>query len=134
MMISTKGRYALRFLIDLAEHSDTGYVPMKDVAQRQGISPKYLEQIISLLTKGGIIRGVQGKGGGYKLTKTPKEYKIGDILRLTDNLAPVSCLEKNALPCKRKNQCSTLSMWREFYNTINNFFDEKTLEDVIKSK
>lgn len=133
MMISTKGRYALRFLADLAEHSANGYVPMKDVAERQGISQKYLEQIIPSLTKGKIIKGLQGKGGGYRLIKSPEQCKIGDILRLTEgDLAPVSCLEKRAKPCKRKQQCPTLSMWSEFYAIVNKFFDEKTLADIIK--
>ena len=100
MLISTRGRYALRVLTDLAEHTDSGYVPMKDIAERQGISLKYLERIIPVLSKNGIIEGLQGKGGGYRLVKLPEECKIGDILRLTEgDLTPVACLECGAKPC-----------------------------------
>ena len=134
MMISTRGRYALRVLIDLAEHAVDGYVPMKDVAKRQGISLKYLERIIPELAKNGIIDGVQGKGGGYRLVKKPEECKIGDILRLTEgDLAPVACLECNAKPCEQEYKCRTYPMWVEFYRVINEFFDGRTLADLIKT-
>lgn len=133
MLISTRGRYALRVLIDLAEHTDDGYVPMKNIAERQGISLKYLERIIPVLSKNGIVEGLQGKGGGYRLVKSPEEYKIGDILRLTEgDLAPVACLECGATPCERTPECRTYPMWVELYQTINNFFDNKTLADMIK--
>ena len=115
MMISTRGRYALRVLVDLAEHSG-GLVPMKDVAARQGISKKYMEQIMALLVKDGYVEGVHGKGGGYKLNREPDEYRVGDILRLTEgNLAPVACLGEDASPCERASECRTLPMWKEFY-------------------
>lgn len=133
MMISTRGRYALRVLIDLAEHAKDGYVPMKDVANRQGISLKYLERIIPVLAKNGIVDGVQGKGGGYRLIKAPEELKIGDVLRLTEgDLAPVACLECDATPCEREYECRTYPLWVDFYRVINEFFDSKTLADVIR--
>lgn len=134
MMISTRGRYALRVLIDLAETSKGGYIPMKDVAERQGLSLKYLERIIPMLSKNGVIEGVQGKGGGYRLLKSPSEIKIGDILRLTEgDLAPVSCLEPCAEPCERAASCRTYPLWVEFQQVINNFLDSKTLADIIKT-
>lgn len=133
MMISTRGRYALRVLIDLAEHADQGYIPMKEIADRQGISLKYLERIIPVLTRNGFIEGVQGKGGGYCLLKSPGECKIGDILRLTEgDLAPVACLECGAKPCDRARECRTYPMWVEFYQHITDFFDRKTLADLVK--
>lgn len=131
-MISTRGRYAIRVLIDLAEHSDMGYVPMKEVAQRQGISLKYLERIIPVLSKNGFVEGIQGKGGGYRLLKAPKDCIIGDILRLTEgDLAPVACLQSGAEPCERAYQCRTYPMWVEFYRIVNDYFNSKTLADVI---
>lgn len=134
MLISTRGRYALRVLIDLAEHGNGGYVPMKDVAQRQEISLKYLERIIPVLSKNGFIEGLQGKGGGYRLVKPPEECRIGDILRLTEgDLAPVACLETGAKPCSRASQCRTYPLWVEFYELVNAFFDGKTLADIVKA-
>ena len=109
MIISTRGRYALRVMIDLAEHNDGGYIAMKEVAARQDISLKYLEKILPLLVGEKMIEGVHGKGGGYRLTRKPEEYRVGDILRLTEgDLAPVACLECNAEPCKRTADCRTL--------------------------
>lgn len=134
MLISTRGRYALRVLIDLAEHKSDGYIPMKEVATRQGISLKYLERIIPVLSKHGYVEGVQGKGGGYRLLKAPKDCKIGDILRLTEgDLAPVACLESNAKPCERAFECRTYPMWVEFYRVVNEYFDCKTLADIIQT-
>jgi len=134
MMISTRGRYALRVLIDVAEHAKDGFVPMKDVAKRQGISLKYLERIIPVLVKNGIVDSVQGKGGGYRLTKAPEEIRLGDILRLTEgDLAPVACLACGARPCEREYECRTYPLWVEFYRVINEFFDGKTLADVIQT-
>lgn len=134
MMISTRGRYALRVLIDLAEHSEQGYIPMKEVADRQGMSLKYLERIIPVLSKNGYVEGIHGKGGGYKLIKSPDECKIGDILRLTEgDLAPVACLECGAKPCERAYECRTYPMWVEFYRIVNEYFDGKTLRDVINT-
>lgn len=134
MMISTRGRYALRVLIDLAEHSADGYIPMKEVADRQGISLKYLEQITPALSKGGFVEGVHGKGGGYRLLKKPEECRVGDILRLTEgDLAPVACLENGAKPCERVNECRTFPMWSEFYRLVNSYFDGITLADIMKT-
>ena len=135
MMISTRGRYALRVLADIAEHTDKKYVPMKEVAQRQGISLKYLERILPVLTQNGYIEGVQGKGGGYRLIKEPKECRLGDILRLTEgDLAPVACLGKDAEPCERAAQCRTYPIWVEFYQIVNDYFDRKTLADLIHTE
>lgn len=134
MMISTRGRYALRVLIDLAEGADREYIPMKDIAKRQGISLKYLEQIIPVLSKNGIVDGLQGKGGGYRLAKAPEECRIGDILRLTEgDLAPVACLESGVEPCERTDECRTYPLWVEFYRVVNEFFDGKTLADVVRT-
>ena len=133
MLISTRGRYALRVLIDMAENQNGSYIPMKDVAQRQGISLKYLEQILPVLSKNNYIEGVHGKGGGYKLTRNPKDYKVGDILRLTEgSLAPVACLECGAAPCERADKCRTLNMWSRFHDMINEFFDGVTIADLMK--
>lgn len=133
MMISTRGRYALRVIIDLAEHYSGEYIPMKDVASRQELSLKYLERILPVLTKNGLIEGVTGKGGGYRLTRKPEEYRVGDILRLTEgDLAPVACLESGAVPCKRTAECRTLPMWRKLNGMINEFFDGITIEDLMK--
>ena len=133
MMISTRGRYALRVLIDLAEHNNQGFIPMKEIAERQGISLKYLGQIIPVLSKNGFVEGVHGKGGGDKLIKSPGECQIGDILRLTEgDLAPVACLECGAKPCERAFECRTYPMWTEFYRIVNDYFDGITLADVMK--
>ena len=128
MMISTRGRYALRVLIDLAEHTDGGYIPMKEIAEREGISLKYLEQIVPVLSKNGFLEGVHGKGGGYRLLKSPDECRLGDILRLTEgDLAPVACLECGAKPCDRAFECRTYPIWTEFYRIVNEYFDGITL-------
>ncbi|MBQ7976119.1 MAG: Rrf2 family transcriptional regulator [Clostridia bacterium] len=133
MLISTRGRYALRVLLDLAQHKGDGYIPMKAVAQRQGLSLKYIQAIMPVLSKNKLIEGVHGKGGGYRLSKPLSEYKVGDILRLTDgNLAPVTCLECDAKPCDRKDSCPTLPMWTEFHKIVNDYFDGVTLENLIK--
>lgn len=134
MMISTRGRYALRVMIDLAEHSDASYVPMKEVAERQEISLKYLEKILPVLAKNRLIDGVHGKGGGYKLTRKPEEYAVGEILRLTEgDLAPVSCLECNAEVCSRVSECRTLPMWSKLQNIINTYLDGVTIADLMKA-
>ncbi|MBQ3565632.1 MAG: Rrf2 family transcriptional regulator [Oscillospiraceae bacterium] len=135
MMISTRGRYALRVIIDLAEHTTDGYIPMKEVAARQKLSLKYLERILPVLVKNGLVEGVQGKGGGYRLSHTPEEYTVGEILRLTDgNLAPVACLECDAEVCEKKDTCKTLSMWTEFHRITNEYFDNITIADLANSK
>lgn len=134
MMISTRGRYALRVMIDLAEHNDGSYIPMKEVAERQELSLKYLERIVPVLTKNKLIKGVHGKGGGYRLNKAPSEYTVGQILRLTEgDLAPVSCLEQGAEPCKRAAECRTLKMWTDFYKITNEFFDNISIADLIRT-
>lgn len=132
MMISTRGRYALRVMVDLAEHYRDGYIPMKIIAQRQGISLKYLEQILPSLTKSGMIEGLQRKGGGYRLTAEPGKYRVGDILRITEgDLAPVACLCHDAKVCERAGNCKTLPMWKEFYRITRDYFDGITLSDLM---
>lgn len=131
-MISTRGRYALRVMIDIAINGGDGYVPMKDVAARQGLSLKYLEQILPVLTKNHLIEGVQGKGGGYRLTKTPAEYKVGEILRLTEKeIAPVSCLADGAPVCEKRAECKTISFWEGLNDVVNEYIDSKTLADLL---
>lgn len=134
MLISTRGRYALRVLLDLAQHGDdTRYVPLKDIAKRQNISLKYLEQIMPVLSRTGMIEGVQGKGGGYRLSVLPENCKIGDVLRATEgDLAPVACLARDAEPCARTATCRTYPLWNEFYQLVNDFFDHKTLADILE--
>lgn len=132
-MISTKGRYALRVLVDLAEHQQEGYLPMKIIASRQGISLKYLEQITPILTRNGLIEGMHGKGGGYRLTKAPEQYRVGDILRLAEgDLSPVACLACDAKPCARAQDCRTLPMWKKYYEMTNAYFDGITVADLVK--
>lgn len=133
MLISTRGRYALRVLLDLAEHRNDGYIAMKKVAERQDLSLKYIEKIMPVLSKNNYVEGIHGKGGGYRLVREPGEYKVGDILRLAEgDLAPVSCLSCNAEKCERAETCPTLPMWTEFYNLVNNYFDGITLADLMK--
>lgn len=133
MLISTKGRYALRVMIDLAEHQAEDYVPLKEIAKRQEISEKYLESIIKLLVKANLLSGLRGKGGGYKLTKTPDAYTVGSILRLTEeSLAPVACLEKGAASCPRMAECRTLSMWQGLDQVISSYLDNITIADMVR--
>ena len=133
-MISTKARYALRVMIDLAEHQDAGYIPLKDIAARQEISEKYLEIIIKILVKGKMLKGLRGKGGGYILTREPSKYIVGDIIELTEGpLAPVACLQPDAEVCNRKDICVTLPLWEKYYTLVHDFFFHITLEDVINS-
>lgn len=134
MKISTRGRYALRFMIDLAQHDNGGYTALKDISKRQGISVKYLEQITSLLSKFGVLMSVRGPQGGYKLAKPPAEYKIGDILRITEgNLVPVSCLESDVNTCEKKDTCKTLSLWSNLSKVVNDYLDGVTLENLLES-
>ncbi|WP_352415146.1 RrF2 family transcriptional regulator [Oscillibacter ruminantium] len=134
MLISTKGRYALRVMVDLAEHRTEGYIPLKAVAQRQDISEKYLESIIKLLVKAKLLNGLRGKGGGYQLTKAPELYTVGSILRLTEeSLAPVSCLEPGAASCPRMAECRTLSLWQGLDRVISDYLDNITVADLVKS-
>lgn len=132
-MITTRGRYALRVLIDLAEHSEGGYIPMKEIAARQGISLKYLEQIMPVLIKHGVVDGASGKGGGYKLNRAPEKYVVGEILRLTEgSLAPVACLECDEVNCSRAENCRTLPMWKKYNDMTNDYFDGITIADLMK--
>lgn len=131
-MISTKARYALRVMIDLAEHPEDGYIPLKDIAARQEISEKYLEIILKSLVKAKILKGLRGKGGGYMLTRLPEEYIIGEIIELTDGpLAPVACLMPDAETCQRKDHCITLPLWQKFDTITHDFFYGITLKDLI---
>lgn len=135
MIVSTRGRYALRVLIDMAENSDSGYLPLKDIAERQGISQKYAEAIMTLLSKNNFVEAVHGKGGGYKLNRKPEDYPVGEIIRLTEgSLAPVACLEQGAEECVRKNVCRTLPMWVELDKVINDFFDGYNLKTLMNNK
>ena len=132
MKISTRGRYAIRVMIDLAEQKSSGYIAMKDVAKRQQISLKYLERILPVLVSAKLIEGVHGRGGGYRLTRKPEDYPIGEILALTEgDIAPVACLSCNVNTCSRKDNCKTLPMWKEFSILINNFFNNKTIADLL---
>ncbi len=135
MLVSTRGRYALRVLIDLAEHRTGGYIPMKDVAARQELSLKYIERIMPLLVRGGLVEGAHGKGGGYRLCCAPEECTVGSVLRLTeDTLAPVACLEDGAAPCPRAAECRTLPMWKGFYAMAEQYFNGITLADLANTE
>lgn len=135
MMISTKGRYALRVMIDLAEQQSAEYVPLKEIAARQEISQKYLESIMVILSKNNFIEALHGKGGGYRLNREPKDYKVGDILRLTEGtLAPVACLGDDAKPCEKTAECRTLPVWENLYNLIINYLDSVTIADLVKNE
>lgn len=132
MKISTKGRYALRMLADLAEHQYDGFVALKDIAERQGVSKKYLEQIVPILSRGGILRAGRGYQGGYRLSKQPSEITVGQVLRLTEgSLAPVSCAEQDTPDCARSAICPTLPVWQGLYKAITDYLDGITLQDVL---
>lgn len=134
-MISTRGRYALRVMIDIAEHSGGDFVPMKEVAARQEISLKYIERIMPLLTKENLVEGQHGKGGGYRLCRPPEDYPVGEILRATEGgLAPVACLECGAKPCSRAAECCTLPMWQKYYAMTNEFFDGISVADLMQNE
>lgn len=131
MMISTRGRYALRVMIDLAEHQNEGYIPLKEIAERDEISEKYLESILKVLVKGEILTGLRGKGGGYRMNKPAEQCTVGSILRLTEgSLAPVACLDKKPVQCARAGECRTLPMWQKLDTLINEFFDGITIADL----
>lgn len=133
MLISTKGRYALRVMIDLAEHQSGGFIPLKEIAQRQDISEKYLESIIKLLVRARLLSGLRGKGGGYKLTKSPDQYTVGSILRLTENtLAPVSCLEEEAAACPNAAECRTIALWQGLDKVIHDYLEQTTVADLMR--
>ena len=131
MIVSTKGRYALRVMIDLAEHQAEKYVPLKEVAARQEISEKYLENILKVLVQNGFLEGLRGKGGGYRLTRSPDQYTVEEILMLTEgSLAPVTCLTPGASPCARLANCRTYEMWKGLNDLISNYFSHITLADL----
>lgn len=132
-MVSTRGRYALRVMIDLAENSNGVYIPMKDVAARQGISLKYLEQILPILTKNGIVEAVHGKKGGYRLAREADAITAGEILRLTEgDLAPVACLGVTAQDCAKMSECRTRGFWEGLDSVINNYLDNVTLKQLLR--
>ena len=132
-MISTKGRYALRVLIDLAEQGDGARVPLKDIAERQGISEKYLQHIVRALVAEKLLEGTSGKGGGYVLTKRPDEYVVSDVLELVEGtIAPVACLAKGAEPCERIATCKTLPMWKGFYERELEYFGSITVASLLE--
>lgn len=133
MKISTKGRYALRLMLDLAINNTGEFIPLKNVSERQDISVKYLEQIITVLVKAGFVKGLRGSRGGYKLAKNPEDYTVGMILRLTEgSLAPVACLDDEVNTCERACDCITLGLWQELYDAINGVVDNITLADLIE--
>ena len=135
MLISTKGRYALRVLIDMAEHSGSDYIKLKDIAERQEISEKYLESIVKVLVKNQIVEGLRGKGGGYKLSKQPDEINVGDILRFMEgSLAPVACLEENSLPCPKITECRTREFWSGLDDAIRRYTDSFTIADLTRKQ
>ena len=133
MKISTKGRYALRFMIDLAQNNSGVPVSLKDVAARQGISDKYLEQIVAGLNKAGLVRSIRGPQGGYLLTKEVKDYTVGEILRVIEgSLAPVSCMDTDVIGCERREHCCTLPLWKKLNDAINDVVDHTTLESLLE--
>ena len=133
MLISTKGRYALRTLIDMAEHRPDGYLPLKEIADRQEISEKYLESIVKILVAGGIVVGLRGKGGGYRLSRNPDQIRVGDVLRLTEgSLVPVNCLEQATNLCPRMSQCRTLPFWSGLQDVIDRYIDSFTVADLVQ--
>ena len=134
MLISTKGRYALRIMIDLAEHQTDDFISLRGIAQRQEISEKYLESIIRVLVKAKVVESLRGKGGGYRLKKDPDQYTVGSILRLTEeSLAPVSCLEQNAETCPRAGNCRTLALWQGLDKVIYEYLESVTIADLMES-
>ena len=135
MKISTKGRYALRMMIDLAEHKDEGYISLKDISERQEISKKYLEQIIAIVNRPGILRANRGSQGGYKLAKAPDKYTVGEILRLTEGtLSPVDCVDQDPNECPRSADCPTLPIWMHLSEIVNEYLDSITLQDILEQQ
>lgn len=133
MKISTKGRYAVRVMLDLALHNTGECIKVKDIATRQGISEKYLEQIIAVLNRAGYVNSVRGAQGGYRIAKDPSEYTVGMILRLTEgSMAPVACLDEGAPDCDRCDTCETLEVWKDLYAAINNVIDNVTIADLVE--
>lgn len=132
MKISTKGRYAVRVMLDLALNNNGECIKVKEIASRQGISEKYLEQIIAVLNKAGYVKSVRGAQGGYRLARDPEEYTVGMVLRLTEgSLAPVACLEDDYGVCERCDTCDTLEIWKDIYDAVNNVIDHVTIADLV---
>ena len=132
-MISTKGRYSIRVLLDLAEHRSGDFIPMKEVAARQDISLKYIERLMPVLKSAGLVESVHGIGGGYRLTREPEDYTLWEILELAEgDLAPVSCLQKDARPCPRAAECKTLPLWKNYYELTKDYFSRITLADLMR--
>ena len=133
MIVSTKGRYALRVMLSFAQRGNESYIPLKEIAEAEGISQKYLETIMTALSKAGFVDAVHGKGGGYRLNRKPEEYTVGSILKLTEgSLAPVSCTAQGAAACSRTTCCQTLPMWERLEKLIDDFFEGITLADLLK--
>ena len=131
-MITTRGRYAIRVMLDLAEQGGENFIPLKDIAERQEISKKYLEIIVKDMVAGGLILGASGKGGGYKLLRKPEEYNVGEILELMEgSLSPVACLANGRYECERREKCETLPMWKEYDRMVHDFFYNKKLSDLL---
>lgn len=131
MLVSTKGRYALRVMVDLAEHQGDGRIPLKEIAARQGVSEKYLENILAALVRDGMLSGMRGKGGGYRLTREPEQYTAGQVLRLTEgSLAPVACLDGTCQGCNRASECPTVGMWTKLDSMISGYLDSITIADL----
>jgi Rrf2 family protein len=134
MLISTKGRYALRVLADIASYPQNQFVPLKEIAQRQEISEKYLETIVKTLVQEGVLEGLRGKGGGYRLSKAPDQFRVGDILRMMEgSLAPVACLGEDAKPCGRMSACRTYSLWKGLDEVISDYLDKVTIADLAET-
>ena len=132
MKISTKGRYALRLMIDLAQHDAAGYIPLRDISKRQEVSAKYLEQIVVQLSRAGLVTSTRGAQGGYQLARHPSEYTVGEILRITEgSLAPVAWLADGPVECPRAEDCITLGFWRGLYDVVNQYVDSVTLEELV---
>lgn len=134
MLVSTKGRYALRVLVDMAERQTEGYLPLREIARRQGISEKYLESIVKAMVKSGILTGLRGKGGGYRLSRPPEQITVSEVLQISeDSLAPVACLEEGAAPCARTAGCRTLAMWQGLDRAIRDYLDGFAIADLMQS-
>ena len=135
MMVSTKGRYALRIMLDLAQHAEEDYISLKEIAVRQSISMKYLEAIVSILNKAGLVQSMRGKDGGYKLSRSPAAYNVGEILELTEgSLAPVACMDCGANACERAEACLTLPMWKQLDGLIDGYLKSITLQDLLDGR
>ncbi|MBQ9543502.1 MAG: Rrf2 family transcriptional regulator [Clostridia bacterium] len=135
MRVSTKGRYALRMMVDLAEHADEGFIALRDVAERQGISKKYLEQIVGVFHRSDLLRANRGSQGGYMLSRSPSKCTVGEILRLTEgSLAPVACVDSDPVECERSADCSTLPVWQGLNKVVNEYLDGITLQDILDKK